>query len=171
VWAGGRLLAWGVCSLCAALAGCGGSSHGTRQSHAVDEAAIAGLVERAVDSKPSPGLKGRPAVHCRPASHGECTIAYTPNQALGGAWENESIDPTFAIWQALFEDPSLRKASITVEVPASYGRRPARPPELEAALFTLTCDRGDFSKIDWGTATSAELRRDCRFSVPHTQLK
>jgi len=67
--------------------------------------------------------------------------------------------PTARMWKALFADPQFQSGTVTVRGPVS-----ASDSHGETAIyFTLTCDRADAAKIDWGTVDGYGIRTQCNY--------
>jgi len=67
--------------------------------------------------------------------------------------------PMAPMWKALFADPQFQSGTVTVRGPVN-----ASDSHGETAIyFTLTCDRADAAKIDWGTVDGYGIRTKCNY--------
>jgi hypothetical protein len=130
----------------------------------VDSSAVAQLVQEAVASdRFAAPIEGSPIVLC--TGRTSCTISYTVRETTATAFHKEiAADaqlflPTAPIWKALFNDPQFQSGTVTV-------RGPVNPSEANSATgiyFTLTCDRSDAAKIEWGSVDGNALRTQCDY--------
>ena len=110
---------------------------------------------------------GRPTVNC--LGETRCTIAYTVQEPVGFLNEVELILPTRQIWKAMFTDPQFQNGTIMVSGPVKTMRGKETP-----VLFTLSCDRGAASQIDWNNVGAKDLQNLCNYTrqveLPFTGL-
>jgi DNA-binding beta-propeller fold protein YncE len=113
---------------------------------------------------------GTPTVDC--SHQTRCTIAYTVQEPVGFLNEVELILPTRQIWKAMFTDPQFQNGTITVSGPVKTTR--GKETKETSVLFTLSCDRGAASKIDWNNAAASDLTTLCNYTrqveLPFTGL-
>jgi hypothetical protein len=67
--------------------------------------------------------------------------------------------PTAPMWKALFADPQFQSGTVTVRGPVNTSDSHGET----AIYFTLTCDRADAAKIDWGTVDGHGIRTQCDY--------
>lgn len=139
------------------------------QSFTVGNDAVAQVVQDAVggDQLAAP-IEGAPVVTCTGRTN--CTISYTVREPTGTAFHKEvAADeqlflPTAQMWKALFADPQFQSATVTVRGPVAT----SESNSATATYFTLTCDRTDAAKIDWGSVDGQGIRTQCDYK-PQTQ--
>jgi serine/threonine-protein kinase len=100
---------------------------------------------------------GSPTVDC--SGDARCTIAYTVHEPVGFLSDVELVLPTRQMWKAMFTDPEFQKGTITVSGPVKTKRGKETSP-----LFTLSCDRGTASKIDWNNVDAKGIKAVCTYS-------
>jgi len=94
-----------------------------------------------------------------------CTISYTVREATNTVFHKEvAADmqlflPTAPMWKALFADPQFQSGTVTVRGPVNT----SDGHDVTAIYFTLTCDRADAAKIDWGTVDGHGIRTHCNY--------
>ena len=132
------------------------------QTFTVGNDAVAQVVRDAVggDQFAAP-IDGSPIVTC--TGRTKCTISYTVRETTPTAFHKEiAADeqlflPTAHVWKALFTDPQFQSGTVTV-------RGPAEGNSEVATYFTLTCDRADAAKIDWGNVDGHGIRTQCDYT-------
>ena len=67
--------------------------------------------------------------------------------------------PTAPMLKALFADPQFQSGTFNVRVPVNTSESHGET----AIYFTLTCDRADAAKIDWGTVDGHGIRTQCDY--------
>lgn len=147
------------------LVGCSSTPrYSAPQSFTVGNNAVAQLVQEAVggDRFAAP-IEGSPIVTC--TGRTTCTISYTVRETTAAAFYKEiTADeqlflPTAQMWKALFTDPQFQSGTVTVRGPVNASESNSVP----AIYFTLTCDRADAAKIDWGTVDGHGIRTQCDY--------
>lgn len=137
-------------------------------SFTVSNATVADVVQQTL-TRTSYATRGDgpPTVDCSGETH--CTIAYTVQEPVGFIDEVELMLPTRQIWKAMFADPQFRNGTITVSGPAKTLRG-----KETSVFFTLSCDRGAASQIDWNTVDAKRLKSVCNYTqqveLPFTGL-
>jgi hypothetical protein len=164
----GKRLICGVSLSLAALGlmtGCSSTPHiAASQPFTVGDSAVAQVVQEAVagDRFAAP-IEGAPIVTCTGRTN--CTISYTIRDASGTLFQKENaVDeqlflPTAQMWRALFADPQFQSGTVTVRGPATTSNGDG----ATAIYFTLTCDRADAAKVDWGTVDGHGIRTLCDY--------
>lgn len=137
-------------------------------SFTVSDDAVAHVVQQALTRTTfATHEDGKPTVDC--LGETRCTIAYTVQQPVGFLNEVELILPTRQIWKAMFTDPRFQNGTITVSGPATTVRG-----RETSVLFTLSCDRGAASQIDWNNVDGKGLKTLCNYTrqveLPFTGL-
>ena len=149
----------------ALLVGCSSSPQDSApQSFTVGNSAVAQLVQEAVggDRFAAP-IEGSPIVTC--TGRTTCTISYTLRETTNTVFHKEvAADmqlflPTAPMWKALFADPQFQSGTVTVRGPVNTSDSHGET----AIYFTLTCDRADAAKIDWGTVDGHGIRTQCDY--------
>jgi hypothetical protein len=149
----------------ALLFGCSSSpEYSARQSFTVGNSAVAQLVQETVggDRFAAP-IEGSPIVTC--TGRTTCTISYTVRETTNTIFHKEvAADmqlflPTAPMWQALFADPQFQSGTVTVRGPADISDSHGET----ATYFTLTCDRADAAKLDWGAVDGHGIRTQCDY--------
>jgi hypothetical protein len=153
--------AYGLAGLIAAalaLAGCGGSEEvSAPTSFTANDGSVSKLITEALNSGSSPGLSQAPAVHC---FNNECSITYVINEPTGVNREQEEILPTRQVWKAIFEDPSVRAAKITVEGPVES---PGGKTET-GVIYEMQCTKAQASRIEWNTVSQERMTHTCTYT-------
>jgi hypothetical protein len=139
------------------------------ESFTVGNSEVAQLVQEAVGgNRFAPQIEGSPTVTC--SGRTTCTISYTVREPSGTVFHKEiAADeqlflPTAQMWKALFADPQFQSATVTVRGPVAT----SESNSATATYFTLTCDRTDAAKIDWGSVDGHAIRTQCDYK-PQTQ--
>jgi hypothetical protein len=149
----------------ALLVGCSSTpQYSAPQSFTVDKSAVAQLVQDVLggDRFAAP-IEGSPTVTC--TGRTTCTISYTVRDTTGTVFHKETAAddqlflPTAPLWKALFTDPQFQSGTVTVRGPVAT----ARSNSETAIYFTLTCDRTDAAKLDWGTVDGHGIRTECDY--------
>ena len=144
------------------LVGCSSpTQYSAPQSFTVGNDAVAQVVQDAVggDRLAAP-IEGSPIVTCTGRTN--CTISYTVREPSGTVFHKETAAdeqlflPTAQMWKALFADPQFQRGTVTVRGPSANNSE-------TAIYFTLTCDRADAAKIDWGSVDGNALRTHCDY--------
>jgi streptogramin lyase len=156
-------VALGVASGCTMAA-----DYSAPPSFTVSNDAVSLLVEQALTRTSFAAQEdGSPAVDC--SGETRCTIAYTVQEPVGFINEVELVLPTRQIWKAMFTDPKFREGTITVSGP----ERTRREKET-SVLFTLSCDRGAASQINWDNVDAKGIKTICNYTrqveLPFTSL-
>jgi hypothetical protein len=147
------------------LVGCSSTPHySAPQSFTVGNSEVAQLVQEAVrgDRLATP-IEGSPIVTC--TGRTSCTIDYTVEEPSGTVFHKENAAdqqlflPTAQMWKALFADPQFQSGTVTVRGPVAT----AESNKQTAIYFTLTCDRADAAKVDWGTVDGHDIRTQCDY--------
>jgi hypothetical protein len=134
------------------------------ESFTVGNSEVAHLVQEAVGgNRFATQIEGSPTVTC--SGRTTCTISYTVQEPSGTVFhkENAADDqlflPTAQMWKALFADPQFQSGTVTVRGPvATSGSN-----NQTGIYFTLTCDRSDAAKVDWGTVDGHGIRTQCDY--------
>jgi len=140
------------------VAGCAGSGEAKApSSFTANDESVAKITEEAIDGGTSPGLaKKPPEVNC---ASGECSITYDLKEPTGISYEQEEILPTRQIWKAMFEDPSIKGAKITVEGPVkSLGGKSETAP-----IYELECTKEEAQQINWDEVDEHGMTQICRY--------
>jgi hypothetical protein len=139
------------------LAGCGGSEEAKAPtSFTANDGSVSKIITEAINGGTSPGLAKPPEVHC---FNKECLISYVIKEPTGVSYELEEILPTRQVWKALFEDPSIKAAKITVEGPVeSLGGK-----KETGEIYELECNREDASQIDWDNVDEEGMTKICKY--------
>jgi serine/threonine-protein kinase len=137
-------------------------------SFTVSDDAVAHVVQQALTHTTfATHEDGTPTVDCSRKTR--CTIAYTVQEPVGFLNEVEVILPTRQIWKAMFTDPQFQNGTITVSGPVLTKRG-----KETSVLFTLSCDRGAASQIDWNNVDAKDLTHLCNYTrqveLPFTGL-
>jgi hypothetical protein len=147
------------------LVGCSSTPHySAPQSFTVGNSEVAQLVQEAVGgNRFATQIEGSPTVTC--TGRATCTISYTVQEPSGTVFHKESAAddqlflPTAQMWKALFADPQFQSGTVTVRGPvATSGSN-----DQTAIYFTLTCDRDDAAKVDWGAVDGHGIRTQCDY--------
>jgi hypothetical protein len=154
----------------AVLAGCSSTPHySAPQSFTVGNSEVTQLVQQAVGSNRfATPIEGSPIVTC--AGRTTCTISYTVEEPSGTVFHKENAAdeqlflPTAQMWKALFADPQFQSGTVTVRGPVAT----SESNKQTAIYFTLTCDRADAAKVDWGTVDGHGIRTQCDYK-PQTR--
>ena len=151
----------GLCGLAMVIAlmlvGCGSSEEAKApSSFTASNASVSELVTKEINGGTSPGLAKPPTVHCL---NNECLISYVVKEPTGVSYEAEMILPTRQVWKALFEDPSIKGAKITVEGPVeSLGGK-----KETGEIYELECTREDANQIEWSNVTEEGMTKICTY--------
>ncbi len=137
-------------------------------SFTVSNDAVAHVVQQALTRTTFAAHEnGPPTVDC--LGEASCTIAYSVQEPVGWINEVELLLPTRQIWKAMFTDPQFQNGTITVRGPVKTMRG-----KETSVLFTLSCDRGAASQIDWNNVDSKGLKTLCNYTqqveLPFTGL-
>jgi hypothetical protein len=147
------------------LVGCSSAPHySAPTSFTVGNSEVAQLVQEAVggDRRAAP-IEGSPIVTC--TGRTTCTISYTVQEPNGTVFHKEHAAdeqlflPTAPMWKALFADPQFQSGTVTVRGPVAT----SESNNETAIYFTLTCDRDDAAKVDWGTVDGHGIRTQCDY--------
>jgi hypothetical protein len=156
----GNIWACGIAGLIVGallLAGCG-DSEGFKApaSFTASDESVSKAVTEAINGGTSPGLAKPPTVNC---SAGECSISYVVKEPTGISFDDELMQPTRQVWKALFEDPSIKAAKITVEGPVtSVGGQ-----KSTGTIYWLECTREDASQINWDEVEADGMKKLCNY--------
>jgi hypothetical protein len=134
------------------------------QSFTVSNDAIVRVVHDVMDGE-SIELDGSPMVNC--SGRTTCTISYTIKLEKG--WlasalvdpDRQVIEPTRQIWKALFTDPQFQSGTITLSGPV----KTTGGKTETGTYYTLKCDRGAASKIDWDNVDGKGVRTLCDYDA------
>jgi hypothetical protein len=157
VWLSGATLAL--------LVGCSSTPHySAPQSFTVGNSEVAQLVQEAVkgDRFAAP-IEGSPTVMCNGRT--TCNISYTVEEPNGTVFHKEHAAdqqlflPTAQMWKALFTDPQFQSGTVTVRGPIAT----SESKKQTAIYFTLTCNRADAAKLDWGAVDGHTIRTQCDY--------
>jgi sugar lactone lactonase YvrE len=137
-------------------------------SFTVSNDAVAHVVQQALTRTTFAAREdGRPKVDC--LGETRCTIAYTVQPPVGFLSDVELVLPTRQMWKAMFTDPQFQNGTITVSSPVKTKRG-----NDTQVLFTLSCDRGAASQIDWNNVDAKGLLALCNYTrqveLPFTGL-
>jgi hypothetical protein len=152
------------------LVGCSSPpQYSAPESFTVGNDAVAQVVHDAVggDRLAAP-IDGSPIVTC--TGRTTCIISYTVREPSGTVFHKEiAADeqlflPTAQMWKTLFADPQFQSATVTVRGPVAT----SESDSATAIYFTLTCDRTNATKIDWGNVDGHGIRTQCDYR-PQTQ--
>jgi hypothetical protein len=154
----------------ALLVGCSSPPrYSAPQSFTVGNSEVAKLVQEAVGgNRFATQIEGSPDVVC--TGRTTCTINYTVQEPSGTVFHKETaaddqlFSPTAQMWRALFADPQFQSGTVTVRGPV----RTSESSKRTAIYFTLTCDRADVAKVDWGNVDGHGIRTQCDYK-PQTQ--
>jgi hypothetical protein len=147
------------------LVGCSSPPHySAPQSFTVGNREVAQVVQEAIGgNRSAPQIEGSPVVTC--AGRATCTISYTVQEPSGTVFYKETAAddqlflPTAQMWKALFADPQFQSGTVTVRGPIAT----SDSNKQTAIYFTLTCDRTDAAKVDWGTVDGHGIRTQCDY--------
>ncbi len=147
----------GLIAAALALGGCGGSEEvSAPTSFTANDGSVSKLVTEALNSGSSPGLSQAPAVHC---FNNECSITYVINEPTGANHEQDEILPTRQVWKAIFEDPSIKAAKITVEGPVETpGGKKAT-----GVIYEMRCTKEQANRIEWNTVSQERMTHTCTY--------
>jgi hypothetical protein len=151
--------------------GCSTTDYSAPASFTVSNDAVAHVVQQALARTTfATHEDGPPTVDC--LGETRCTIAYTVQEPVGFIKEVELILPTRQIWKAMFTDPQFQNGTITVSGPVKTMR--GKETKETSVLFTLSCDRGAASQIDWNNIDAKGLKTLCNYTrqveLPFTGL-
>ncbi len=137
-------------------------------SFTVNNDAVAHVVQQALTRTSFATQEdGPPTVDC--LGETRCTIAYTVQEPVGWINDVELMLPTRQVWKAMFTDPQFQSGTITVSGPAQTMRG-----KEKSVFFTLSCDRGAASQIDWNNIDAQGLKTLCNYTqqieLPFTGL-
>jgi hypothetical protein len=147
------------------LVGCSSPArYSAPESFTVGNSEVAQLVQEAVGgNRFATQIEGSPIVTC--TGRTTCTISYTVQEPAGTVFHKESAAddqlflPTAQMWKALFADPQFQTGTVTVRGPVAT----SESNKQTAIYFTLTCDRTDAAKVDWGTVDGHGIRTQCDY--------
>jgi DNA-binding beta-propeller fold protein YncE len=146
-------LAVGVASGCTIA-----SEYSAPASFTVSNDAVSRLVEQALTRTSYAAQEdGSPTVDC--SGETRCAIAYTVQEPVGFINEVELVLPTRQIWKAMFTDPEFRDGTITVSGPEK-----TRRGKETSILFTLSCDRGAASQLNWDNVDAKSIKTVCNYT-------
>ena len=127
-------------------------------SFTVGNDAVAHVVQQALARTPyATPEDGSPTVDC--SGEIRCTVAYTVQEPVGFIYDVELVLPTRQMWKAMFADPHFQHGTITVSGPQTSPRG-----KETSVFFTLSCDRGAASRIDWNNAEATQLKSACKYT-------
>lgn len=136
--------------------GCGGSSYTPPTPFHATHDNIVKLIIGELGNGPSPGTTGSPSISCR---RGSCDIRYTIKEAGGLSFDLELVQPTFGIYRAMFDDPTVQHVVLHARGPATTGGGKSDT----ATYFVAGCTRSEADNIDWANVQPKGFKQICNY--------